>query len=83
MTIPALRAYRHKHKLTQKALAALLGVTHVAVCRWETGERRPRLAEANRIADITGIPVGLLLGVPAEHLRLTRQQAGLVRRRTQ
>lgn len=40
---PALRrAIREDAGLSQADLAEPLGVTRAAVCRWETGDRRPR-----------------------------------------
>ncbi len=45
---------------TQKELAAILGVSHAAVSRWENGNRHP---EPRRVA-----PLAMALGVPAEML---------------
>lgn len=40
-----LRAWRKEHKLSQKALAALLGVSLFTVWRWEAGQHAiPRQA---------------------------------------
>jgi len=36
----ALKAWRQRHQLTQRQLAALLGVTPMCVAFWEWGRRR-------------------------------------------
>lgn len=36
-----IKQFRKKHKLSQRALAELLGVNIRSVQRWETGERNP------------------------------------------
>jgi len=36
----ALKAWRQRHRLTQKELAKLLGVTPMCVAFWEWGKRR-------------------------------------------
>ena len=54
--IPGLvRRVRRIRDLSQRDLAAVLGVHHSLVARWETGDREPRLAtfrELLRLADI-------------------------------
>ncbi len=39
MTAEQLKRLRQRAGLTQKALAALLGVARITVVRWETGQR--------------------------------------------
>ncbi|MBW1992464.1 MAG: helix-turn-helix transcriptional regulator [Deltaproteobacteria bacterium] len=36
----ALKAWRQRHRLTQRQLAAFLGVTPMCVAFWEWGKRR-------------------------------------------
>ncbi|MBW1953986.1 MAG: helix-turn-helix domain-containing protein [Deltaproteobacteria bacterium] len=36
----ALKTWRQRHRLTQRQLAALLGVTPMCVAFWEWGKRR-------------------------------------------
>jgi len=44
-----------KHKgLTHRGLAALLGVSHVAVVQWESGTRRPSYDRILMLADLLG-----------------------------
>lgn len=57
-----LKTYREIQGLTQEALAELIGVTRVTVNRWENG-RRPGVTDAERVAEITSIPVVVLLGL--------------------
>lgn len=61
-SIHPLKAYRDQQRppLTQQGLARLLGVTKATVCRWETGTRKPEPDHLVQIADVTGIPGGLL-----------------------
>lgn len=55
-----LKSFREKHdpKLTQEALAGLLGVSKAAVSRWENGIRKPDEDLLTLISERTGIPVG-------------------------
>jgi len=45
-----LRETRLRAKLSQGDIAHALGVTEATVSRWEAGVRRPRRAEAQRLA---------------------------------
>jgi len=51
---------------TQEVLAKLLGVSRLAVARWETGERRPRRKYIDRLAELFEVSVEELLGVEAK-----------------
>lgn len=53
--------YRQDPRVTQEALASKLGVWPLTVWRWENRERTPRLKDAKRISDHTGISVGDLI----------------------
>ena len=49
---PALaRSMRHQAGLTQREVGQVLGVSSVAVCRWEAGARLPRGDLARRYLD--------------------------------
>lgn len=62
-----LAQYRRRRGITQEALATELGVWPLTVWRWENGERTPRMKDAKRVAEHTGIPLGdILSGVTAE-----------------
>lgn len=49
---PAVRrAIRHQAGLTEQQLASVLGVSRVAVARWELGTREPRGALRRKYAE--------------------------------
>lgn len=52
-----LRAVRHYARLSQRELAALVGVTGPAVAAWETGKAYPRQRTLVKIADALGCTV--------------------------
>ncbi len=45
-----LRTYRKKQKITQQALATLIGVSHSSINRWERGTTTPPFAVVEKIA---------------------------------
>ena len=49
---PIRRALREHHGLSQGEVADLLGVDRASVSRYESGERAPRTAVAERYVDI-------------------------------
>lgn len=53
-----LKAYREKQTppLSQGDLAASIGVTRSAVCRWESGARQIDVDILPRVAAATGLP---------------------------
>jgi DNA-binding transcriptional regulator YdaS (Cro superfamily) len=51
-----LRDWRQRKKMTQTALAGLIGVTKPQVSRWETGQRPISAFQAREIERATGIP---------------------------
>jgi transcriptional regulator with XRE-family HTH domain len=51
-----LRKFRTELKLTQQALADLLGVTRVTLSGWERGRALPSLAKAVLLEQRAGIP---------------------------
>ena len=58
-----LRALRQKEKITQKTLAAYLGITPQSVGKWEWGEGFPDISLLPRIACFFGVSIDELLGV--------------------
>jgi len=69
MSLPALKRYRTKHNLSQTALGKELGVSHVTISRWETGERFPRRKQLDHIVKTLGIPIGVLVSPGRESVR--------------
>jgi DNA-binding transcriptional regulator YiaG len=47
-----LEAIRRRVKLSQDAIGRAVGVSRVAVCRWENGERAPSGEPAVRLAKL-------------------------------
>jgi transcriptional regulator with XRE-family HTH domain len=56
-----LKTYRAEKGITQAELAGELGVWPLTVWRWENRKRTPRLKDAKRISQETGISVGELI----------------------
>lgn len=50
----AIRHWRHVNRVKQEALAEMLGVSRVAVSKWEGGKSYPSKAVALRLADVMG-----------------------------
>jgi transcriptional regulator with XRE-family HTH domain len=66
-TIPGLvRRIRRTADLSQRDLAARLGVGRATVARWETGETVPRVDELAAAARLAGLRVALLDGADLE-----------------
>lgn len=59
-----LRIARRAAGLTQKQLAAALGVESITVSRWERGVTVPSLARLRRVAEITETTVSDLVRAP-------------------
>ena len=57
-----IKAYRRGRNLSQQALGELLGVTSVAVSKWERGQSQPDIPTLNRLADIFGVTLDELCG---------------------
>ena len=54
--IPAnLRRIRKSRGLTQKGLAARLGISPQVICHWERGVRTPKIQSVHRLADALGV----------------------------
>lgn len=53
---------REERKWTQSYLAYVVGVSASAVCKWESGDKRPELPKVIRMSDLFGVSVDYLLG---------------------
>ena len=62
MYAESIRAYRLKCRMSQQALADELGVSAVAVSKWERGQTQPGIQALTRMADIFGVTVDDLVG---------------------
>lgn len=61
-----LAEHRRRKKLSQAALAEMLGVEQPTVQRWETGKRQPDLEQLGSLADALGIAPGELFTLPQQ-----------------
>lgn len=61
-----LREARKAAGLTQKEVAAAIGVTESAYCGYETGKRQPDVAKIKQIADALGTTGNFLLDTVSE-----------------
>ena len=58
----AIRKLRKDKKVTQAALAEMLGLTQQTIGKWETGVATPSLDVIRKIAGIFDVPIGMLIG---------------------
>lgn len=56
-----LRKVRTMMRITQKEMAAKIGITSAAYANWELGKRVPRLSRVKNVADVTGLPLTYFL----------------------
>jgi len=61
----ALRAARLRLGLSQREVAARVGVTSAALSRWETGTHQPRAVDLLRLAEVLRVEIGSLVGEAA------------------
>ena len=57
-----IRQQRRLFNITQEELSRLVGVSLKTIQRWETGERSPRLEEANKLSEALNVSAGYLMG---------------------
>ena len=57
----SLKAAREAAGLTQKEVAAILGVDDSAICQWETGRTSPLARRLSQIAEIYHCSIDTLL----------------------
>ena len=55
-----IKQFRRAKKLTQKQVAASLGVSYQAVSKWETNANTPNLALLPALAALFGVSIDLL-----------------------
>ena len=63
-----LRALRKQYKMTQKDLAAKLGLAFSTISMYERGEREPDFETIEAIARLFDVDMNYLMGCP-EHVR--------------
>ena len=57
-----LRGLRARDGKTQEQVSEACGISKVALARYETGSRKPRIEIASRLAEYYGVSVDYLLG---------------------
>lgn len=57
----AIKSLRKRNRMTQAALASVLGVRQNTVAQWETGARTPSARRLLQIAKLYGVTVDELL----------------------
>lgn len=60
--VKRLQLLLDENNINQKELAKKVGVTEVTISRYMTGERKPRIDIANKIAEILGTTTDYLMG---------------------
>lgn len=68
---------RLKRGLTQKELAAILGVSQVMVSKLESGEYNYTVEQLHKIASCLGMELSIVLGAPDVHRTVTADQADM------
>ena len=63
----AIKSLRKRHRMTQAALASVLGVRQNTVAQWETGTRTPSARRLLQIAKLYGVTVDELLKEDDDH----------------
>lgn len=58
----SIKEIRLAQKLSQKELAARIGVTHAAISYWENGINIPNVKDCWRLADALGVTIDELVG---------------------
>ncbi|MBD5086669.1 MAG: helix-turn-helix transcriptional regulator [Clostridiales bacterium] len=61
-----LKMLRKEKKITQTELANHFGYSHVAILKWENGEREPNFDTLKKLADYFGVSIDYLLGHEVE-----------------
>lgn len=62
VTLPVARKIA---EMTQKELASALEVSESTVINWEKGRSEPTVNQAQRISEITGIPLDSIIFLPS------------------
>lgn len=56
-----IKYLREMHRMTQDEVAQAIGASDKAVSAWERGERQPRMGYVQKMADLFGIEIELLM----------------------
>lgn len=61
VTLPVARKIA---SITQKSLASAVGVSESTVINWEKGRSEPTVNQAQKISEVTGIPLDCIIFLP-------------------
>lgn len=61
VTLPVARKIA---SITQKNLASAVGVSESTVINWEKGRSEPTVNQAQKISEVTGIPLDCIIFLP-------------------
>jgi transcriptional regulator with XRE-family HTH domain len=67
--------YRGRHRLTQKAMAELLGMKQPQVARLESGEHNPSIETLARLAVVMGIEINIDIRPRGREAKLATKRA--------
>lgn len=60
-TLPVVRKIAD---MTQKDLASSVGVSESTVINWEKGRSEPTVSQAQKISEVTGVPLDSIIFLP-------------------
>ena len=63
VTLPVARKIA---QMTQKELGSAIGVSESTIISWEKGRTEPTVNQAQKISDVTGIPLDSIVFLPAD-----------------
>lgn len=66
VTLPVARKIAD---LTQKDIASALGVSESTVINWEKGRSEPTVIQAQKISELTGIPLDCIIFLPSNTVK--------------
>lgn len=66
VTLPVARKIAD---LTQKGLASAVGVSESTVINWEKGRSEPTVIQAQKISEVTGIPLDCIIFLPSNTVK--------------
>jgi len=62
----SIRTFRKQAGLSQEKVAEIIGVTRQAVTKWESGKASPSTENLIKLAEIFGVSLDSLIGIPEE-----------------
>ena len=66
VTLPVARKIAN---LTQKELGSAVGVSESTVINWEKGRSEPTVIQAQKISELTGIPLDCIIFLPSNTVK--------------